>query len=165
VTRIRVVESGFDSDAEADGAADGWPVALAVLGRYLTRHAGSARQGFLLLAPTTLTPETARRALRSPDGLSEWLTVSGGLGAEGEPFRLELAAGGTITGIVLAATPSNVAVTWDEIGGVLELMAFEASDGSRFLGLRASSWVDPLRPLDREKAELQAALDRLSRPA
>lgn len=164
-TRIRVVETGFGSDAEAEGSADGWPAALGVLGHYLERGSGSERNTFLLVAPTDLAPAETRRALRTADGLSEWLTLSGEFRAEGEPFRLELVSGGTITGVVLATTPSNAAVTWHEIDGTLELMGFEAPGGGRFLGLRASSWGDPPRPLDRERAELQAALDRLTTPA
>jgi len=70
-------------------------------------------------------------------------------------------SGQTMTGKVLAVTPSEVALTWDEIGGVVELKAFLLGPRTRAVSVRGCGWdLSCDRAAEIEKA-MAAAVDRL----
>lgn len=164
-TTIRVVQSGFEpapeGDDDAEAARSGWALATAVLGEYVENHWNEKRNGLLAMRPTRLSTDDLRHLLRSESGLSRWLTRSGSVGKEGDPVRLRLRRGGELTGRVLRRTRDEAAITWEEIGGVLELKGFPGA-GGRVAALRVTCWGDPPASLERERESLSGAMDRLT---
>jgi uncharacterized protein YndB with AHSA1/START domain len=163
VTTMRLVESGFREGAEwneeYEGVSSGWTMALALLKNYAENYFGQARASWLLLRPAAYTKEQVVPLQRTEAGLARWLTRSGSLGATGEPFRLVLQSGETLSGRVLAVTKSETCVSWDEVGGALEFKAF-AMGPQKMVGLRASAWAGGAARLEAAKPAMEAALDR-----
>lgn len=177
-TLVDLVHSGFGDDApwgdEFEGIDSGWTMALAVLRHYLEHHYGRPRhQAFAMRPVSTGAPAPAPSdasagapsfdaLFRSAEGLGRWLTRAGAVGEVGEAVALELREGGPLHGQVLAWTGREVALSWAEQEGTLELKSFPFGRMGLMIALRASSWS--ASPPDRAAMErwMQAALDRLA---
>jgi len=165
-TVIRLVNSGFAEGAEWDeeyqGVVSGWKMCLGVLKHYLERHFGEERAQFLAMRPAQFSYEQLAPYYRDARLLAEWLGTSGGIGEVGDAVALKLHDGESLTGRVLARTGWEVAVSWEEVNGTLELKGFSMGPGKRTLGLRGFGWgMDPERAKAVEP-RLAAALDRLA---
>jgi uncharacterized protein YndB with AHSA1/START domain len=165
-TVLRLVHSGFSeegsgsSEEELEGIDSGWKLALAILVRYLENHFGRERETHFVMQPARFSYAELDELFRSEAGLARWLTRSGSIGDDGEPYELRLRDGSRAAGEVLAWTGREAALSWEEIAGTLELKAFGASADSRMLALRLMSWSgDPL-PFD--ESLLRASLERLA---
>jgi uncharacterized protein YndB with AHSA1/START domain len=167
-TLIQLVNSGFREDAawdeEYEGVASGWRMSLAILKYYLENHFGRAKTALLIMRPASFTYEQLHTYFVDASKLSLWLTRSGAIGKVGDACRLELRDGGTsmetLTGCVLADTGREVTLSWQEIGGTLELKGF-AMGPQRVVGVRCISWN--LNPEEHKHFEgyLSAAVERL----
>jgi len=166
-TVIRLIHSGFGDDAdwgeEYEGIDSGWKLALALLKHYLEHHFGRPRTGFLAMRPTALSYEGVQPLFRSAEGLGRWLVDSGSLEGltSGDPFRLTLSDGGRISGRVLADSGREIALSWDEIDGALELKIFPAGPQGRMVALRGSSWGLAESEMQEIAAKMEQALGRL----
>lgn len=164
-TVIHLTHSEPGGHGEADVAAidSGWQLALALLGHYLEQHFGRPRTSFLVMRPTALSPETVQPYFRSPEGLACWLTRAGSLAARapGEKVALDLLSGGTLSGHLLADSGRELALSWEEIGGVLELKVFPAGPGEWILALRGSSWSLDEARMQTVAGRMEEALERL----
>lgn len=164
-TVIRLVHSGFRDDAEWDdeyeGVRSGWQIALGILRRYLDQHFGEPKRALLAMRPAAFEFDQLGPLFRDAGGLAKWLTSAGTIGAVGSDVALALRDGGTITGEVLADTGREVAVTWDEIRGILELKAFTYPQGSKTVALRATTWSLPDDLAAQTEEVLERALSRL----
>jgi uncharacterized protein YndB with AHSA1/START domain len=168
-THVRLVNSGFREDAawndEYEGVVSGWKMSLAILKYYLENHFGCAKTALLLMRPASSTYEQLHTYFVDASKLASWLTKSGTIGKVGDACRLELRDGGTfiatLTGRVLADTGREVTVSWEEIGGTLELKGFTMGP-QRMAGVRCISWK--LNPEERTRLEtqLKAAVERLA---
>lgn len=165
-TELEVVQSGFPEGSGPDDpmvqAVDsGWTLGLAILGHYVERHFGRDCRRFFL--GRTVGGDGARipRHFRDEEALATWLTRSGGLGATGQAFRLELHNGETVTGRVLARSNSEVALSWNELGAALELKRFPGPAGA-VAAVRLSSWTASEAEVEAARRILAAALDRLA---
>lgn len=142
-TRLRFINSGFGEGAEWDeeyeGIDSGWQMALTLLREYAERHFGSPRRSVLAMQAGQFEYPDLLPLFRTAEGLAAWLTTAGEIGAVDTPVALQLRGGETLTGRVLTHTPWETALSWDEIGGVLELKAF-ACGGPRAICLRATGW-------------------------
>jgi uncharacterized protein YndB with AHSA1/START domain len=159
-TVLRLVHSGFGEDAgeEYEGIESGWTVALQWLQQYVERHFGEPRRLFLALRPVTHDPAAARALFRE-EGLRRWLTTSGRLGDGLAALRLQ--EGGTLTGSVLASTPFDVSVTWEEVNGVVAFKTFPTGPGRRAVAIDGCGWglsADRAAALEQS---LGRAVDRL----
>ena len=83
------------------------------------------------------------------------------MGIVGERCELQLRDAGKLTGRVLASTSREVTVSWDEIGGVLELKAFSMGP-QRVVCLRGFSWLLKAEEMAEIEQKLQRALERLA---
>ena len=159
-THIRLVNSGFSEDADFDdqfsGIDSGWRMALGVLTEYLERHFGEQRRAALVIRPASYEPGELHGLFVEAQGLARWLGSGGPIGAAGAPVELDLVDGGRLTGRVLANTGTEVAVSWEEIGGILELKAF-TMDAGPMVGLRSWGWGMG----EGDTAALEARLDRM----
>ena len=167
-TVVRLVNSGFREDAawndEYEGVVSGWKMSLAILKHYLENHFGKEKAGFLIMRPASFAYEGLHTYLTDPARLALWLTKSGAIGKVGDPCRLELRDGGpapTVTGRVLADTGREVTVSWDEIGGTLELKGFPAGP-QRMVGVRCMSWRSGPEDMAKLKEQLSPAIERLA---
>ncbi len=168
-TRLRLVHSGFDEDAgwdgEYEGARSGWTNALAHLKVYLEEHPGQDKATFDAFQPASYALEELFELTRTPEGLATWLgEAQGPIEAVGDPVRIDLEHGGSLTGHVVSMTGWETAVTWEELDGVLTFQAFpgegDIEQGQRMIGLRVTSWGHADRLGVQGKA-LEAALARL----
>jgi hypothetical protein len=67
-----------------------------------------------------------------------------------------------MTGRVLAITAREVAVSWNEVGGVFEFKAFSTGGGNRMVGGRCVAWNLPPGRAGEIKAGMEKAFDRLT---
>jgi hypothetical protein len=170
-TVVRLVNSGFREGAqwneEYEGVDSGWRMSLSILKEYLEHYFGQAKKTEMVLRPAVFEYSRIRDYFAAAPKLAQWLTAagqgspSGGIGKVGDTCRLALREGGAVTGRVLQITKSEVALSWDEIGGTLELKAFSMGP-QRMLGLRMTSWKLDADQLKRAAAQLEPAVARLA---
>jgi uncharacterized protein YndB with AHSA1/START domain len=166
VTVLRLVHSGFDSadpDSEiVQGIDSGWSMALAVMRHYIERYFGRDKASI----PVFRSARFDYRALlagryQNAAGLGTWLTDGSAGIPDSGPVALTLRSGRGVSGSVLVRTDHEVAISWEEVEGVLELKAFGAGPEARVLGLRALSWSEAPEVLDALGVELTEAVERL----
>jgi uncharacterized protein YndB with AHSA1/START domain len=164
-TLVRLIESGFREDAkwdeEYEGTASGWQMALAILRHYLENYFGHAKQQFLVIRPTAFDYTQLRPYFLDASKLSEWLTTAGSIGNVGDACHLALRDAGKLTGLVLAVTKWEVTLSWEEIGGTLELKGFSMGP-QRVLGVRCFSWTKTEGEMKQLERQLGAAVERLA---
>lgn len=170
-TVVRLVNSGFREgaqwDDEYEGVNSGWKMALSLLKEYLERHFGRTKRTEMVFRPAAFELVKVRQYFLLAPKMAEWLTKvgsgsgSGGIEKVGDAFRFELRDGGTLSGRVLEITDSEVALSWEEIGGTLELKAF-AMGPQRMLGVRIMSWKLDAEGLKKVAAQLEPAVGRLA---
>ena len=169
-TVLHLLHSGLAGeswDHEAEGVDSGWKLALAVLRLYVEDYFGRDRANLFAMRPAAFAYDELQPFFRSERGLSRWLTAAGSVDgkSEGEAVQLDLAplgASRTLTGRLLADSGRELALSWPEIDGVLELKAFDLGNQGRALCLRACGWgmaADEARAIE---AELGGALERLA---
>jgi uncharacterized protein YndB with AHSA1/START domain len=165
MTVLRLIESGFQEGAEwneeYEGTASGWQMALAILKYYLENYFGQKKTTLLVMRPTSFAYEQLLPYFLDPSKLSRWLVKSGSIGKTGERVQLDLGDAGKLTGRVLTITKREVALSWEEIGGTLELKGFSMGP-QRVVGLRCFTWK--LAPGETKQLETQlgAAVERLA---
>ncbi len=163
-TVVRLVHSGFsesaDWDEEYEGIVSGWHLALRVLKHYLENHFGRPRTNLIVMQPAAYEYAALRPWFRDEDKLSRWLCRSGRIGREGDRCRLALHDGSVLTGSVLASTPREALVSWEEMKAVLALKAFNLGP-QRMLCLQMCSWDPPEGRVIEVQRWLQESVERL----
>ncbi len=143
-TAVELINSGFsvgpEDDEEFEGVLSGWRMALAIMKLYVENHYGRQRRTFFAMQPAPFEYERIRHYFHAPDGLARWLASSGAIGQEGDRYSLVLRDGTRMSGLVLAVTTREVAVSWEEADGVVELKAFRLGPRLRAVSLRGSVW-------------------------
>lgn len=143
---LRLVQSGFGEGPEWDdqfeGMLSGWMIALGILKLFVERYRSRPRHEVLVLRDADYDTSALLDLQRTEQGLARWLSRSGAPGEVGEPVRLVLGNGSTLTGTVLRTTACETLWSWDEIEGVVELKAFRGSEWGSKVGVRISSWLD-----------------------
>lgn len=164
-TVIRLVNSGFRDDAqwkeEYEGVVSGWQMSLAILRHYLENHFGRKKSSLLITRPASFAYEQLRLYFLETAKLSRWLTQSGGIGKVGDAVQLDLREAGKLTGRVLAVTKWEAAISWEEIGGTLELKGFKMGP-QRAVGLRCLSWRRSADEMKNVESQLSKAVERLA---
>lgn len=165
-TVVRLIHSGFSEDADFDeeyrGTDSGWLMALTLLKHYLEHYLGRARHQLMVMRRAVFEYDDIRLWHHEEEKLERWLTSEGRIPALGERFQLRLKDGSTITGQVLADAGHEVAVSWEEMQGVLELKAWGSKAHGRNLGLRFSSWRSPVEQKLAVQGLLGDALETLA---
>jgi uncharacterized protein YndB with AHSA1/START domain len=165
VTAVRVIQSGFREGAEWDdeyqGVNSGWKIALGILKFYLENHFARGKTMTLVFRPAKFAYEQVLRYFLESAKLAQWLTVSGAIGRAGEKCELQLRNTGRLTGCVLAITDREVMLSWDEVGGVLELKAFPMGP-QRVVGVRVMSWGLNSEEIPELEKKMSAAVERLA---
>jgi uncharacterized protein YndB with AHSA1/START domain len=165
--RVRVINSGFamgaDNDEEFEGVESGWIMTLSIMKEYLEHHAGRSRHSFFAMQAAPFGYEEVLHYFTRADGLARWLSAGGEIGPAGSAYKLTLHSGESITGRVLAITSREVALSWEEIGGVLEMKAFMLGPRTRALCLRGCGWGFSEEGAARIEMQMSRALDRLVR--
>jgi uncharacterized protein YndB with AHSA1/START domain len=164
-TMVRLINSGFREDAawdeEYEGVNSGWKMALGILKFYLENNFGRAKSALLIIQPAKFAYEQVLRYFLESAKLAQWLTVSGAIGRAGEKCELQLRNTGRLTGCVLAITDREVMLSWDEVGGVLELKAFPMGP-QRVVGVRVMSWGLNSEEIPELEKKMSAAVERLA---
>lgn len=164
-TVVRLINSGFREDAkwneEYEGTDSGWRMALALLKEYLENYFGRSKKMLLIVRPASYNYELLREYFLDPAKLSQWLTTSGKIGKPEESCELVLREGGKLSGRVLEVTKWEVALSWKEISGTLELKGF-AMGPQRVLGVRVMIWNPDSASSAKIKAQMEKAVERLA---
>jgi uncharacterized protein YndB with AHSA1/START domain len=171
-TVVRLVNSGFREDAkwneEYEGVDSGWRMSLALLKHYLEHHFGRAKKSEMIFRPAAFDYARLREYFLEKAKLGQWIAqlpapagAAGGIGRVGDVCRVLLRDGGALTGRVLEITKSEVALSWEEIGGTLELKAFSIGP-QKMLGVRIMSWTLDADPFERLVGGLEPAVGRLA---
>jgi hypothetical protein len=141
--------------------ASGWKIALGILKFYLEKYFAHRKTMTLVFRQAKFGYEQVLKYFLEPAKLAEWLTVSGAIGKPGEKCELQLRDAGKLTGRVLAISDREVMLSWDEVGGVLELKAFPIGP-QRVVGVRVMSWrlnADEMAQLEKK---IIATVERLA---
>jgi len=168
-TVVTLVNSGFldgsQWDEEFEGIVSGWTNGLAILKHYLENYSGRPKTTILVMQPAAIEFSNLLSFYATAEGLDRWLTTSASIrggGAVGEPCALRLPGGDSLTGRVLAKTKWEMAFSWEEVDGVLELKGFRFSGLGPVVAARVVSWnLTPERAAQIERM-LQEALARLA---
>ena len=165
-TRLELVNSGFKESAdwndEYEGIVSGWRMSLAILKHYLENHFGQPKSQFMVLRPAQFEYEQLKPYFLREDFLAKWLTRSGGIGAQGERYTLVLRDSSKMSGRVLAVTPREVTLSWEEMRAAFEMKAFAFGPGKRMVGVRGLCWgMEPARAQQLEN-EMTPAVERLA---
>jgi uncharacterized protein YndB with AHSA1/START domain len=164
-TSVRLLNSGFseasDFDDELRSVESGWLMTLGILKYYVEEHFGEKRTMFFAVREARYDYDELFSYYRDRDKLSKWLTVEGEIHREGAPVHLVLRDGRQVTGRVLVLTPREIALSWDEIKGGLELKAFSLAPDKRAVCIRGWGWGwsgDEAQVLEQS---MESALERL----
>jgi len=164
-TLISVINSGFsvgtENDEEFEGVRSGWKMALSILKEYLEHHDDEAKTIFFAMQPAAFEYSEIQPYFREPAGLAAWLTRSGGIGEEGERYEVVLRDGALMSGRVLCSTGREVALSWDELHGVIELKAFSLGPRTRAVCVRGLGWELGEEAAQLIETSMAAAIDRL----
>jgi uncharacterized protein YndB with AHSA1/START domain len=164
-TVVRLIQSGFREDAkwdeEYEGTFSGWQMSLAILKRYLENYFGRSKRTILVMRPASFNYEQLLPYFLEAPKLSQWLVKRGSIGSAGETIQLDLGDAGKLTGRVLTITKWEVALSWEEIGGTLELKGFSMGP-QRVVSLRCMSWKLEPGETKRLEGQLSAAVERLA---
>ena len=110
-TTLRIVHSGFESDArfdqEYDGISSGWPIELQSLRLYLEKHRGKTRQLTWSRATLDVDVDSAWQTLAADDALG-CASIDAGLEA-GAPFAFASGEGDRFEGRVVKSGASEFA--------------------------------------------------------
>lgn len=167
-TVLHLTHSGFGADAgwddEYEGVDSGWKLALAVLRLYLERYFGRDRAGFYVERPAAFEHAALQPLYRTEAGLARWFTTAGSLEGRtvGDPVRLELRGGRTLSGRLIADSGRELALSWDEIDGFLELKAIDMGAQRRSLCLRGGGWGMEAAEAAALELEMEQAMERLA---
>jgi uncharacterized protein YndB with AHSA1/START domain len=165
-TLVTLVNSGFldgaEWDEEFEGIVSGWTNALAVLKHYLENYRGRPKTSLLVMRPAVYEYNRLLPYYATPEGLDRWLTTSASIGSLGEPCALDLPGGGSLTGRMISKTRWEVALSWEELDGVLELKGFRFAGAGKVVGARVLSWNMPQGEAPEIERRLGTALERLS---
>ncbi len=157
VVSLRESSPAGKISAEDSGVESGWEMALAVLKLYVEKYYGRERRSFFAMLPAKFTYDKLLPFYTDPGKMALWLTKPGTtakLGGVGEAFEMTLDNGWYMTGQVMAVTRHEVALSWDQIDGFLELKSFPTSPENKVLCLRGSGYgID-----DDKAAEVEAFL-------
>ncbi len=163
---VSLTHEGLRSEDEEDGMVSAWSTALGVLDHGIQCHPDQPRHVKWFLQPANTSASFAHVYFTDPAALSQWLTRSGSVPAEGESCALKFAWGESLTGQVLANTPErDVAFTWKEQGEsclVLRTFPSPRAPDERLLAISWSQYGSPNFP-ESSAQGLQACLDRLCR--
>jgi len=164
-TLIRLINSGFKEgaqwDEEYEGVNSGWRMSLAILKHYLENYFGRSKQTLLVMEPAAFQYDQLLSNFLDSSKLARWLTKSGTIGIVGDPCNLALRDGDKLTGRVLAVTSREVTLSWNEIGGTLELKGFSMGP-QRVVGVRRTSWKLDREAAARLKPSLEKAVARFA---
>lgn len=161
---LELTHTGLDDDDDVEGFRSSWRIALAILRQSLEEHPRSPRRVRWAARPAHTSAELAHLCFTAPAALDQWLG-RGVMGAEGEPYRLTLPSGATMTGTVLSRTPGrDVALSWAEQNDsvlVLRTLPSPRATRERVIALCWSKWgaTDPGEHA--AEGELRRAIERL----
>ncbi|MGB0035916.1 MAG: SRPBCC domain-containing protein [Candidatus Acidiferrales bacterium] len=164
-TVVRLINSGFREDAkwseEYEGVDSGWRMSLAILKYYLENFFGKRRTMSLIMRPASFEYHQLRDYFLDAGKLSQWLVSGGSIGKVGDACQLVLRDGRKLTGRVLEITKWEVALSWEEIRGTLELKGFSMGP-QRVVGIRMMSWKLDAAGTKVMEGPLGAAVERLA---
>jgi uncharacterized protein YndB with AHSA1/START domain len=165
-TRVTLVNSGFldgaEWDEEYEGIVSGWTNALAALKLYLESYRGRPKTSILAMKPAEYAYDRLLPYYATAEGLGRWLATSASIGGVGELCALRFSDGRSLTGRVLAKTRWEVALSWEEVHGMLELKGFRFPGAGKVVAARVLSWDLPPAEAAALERDLEAALGRLA---
>ncbi len=143
-TIVSISESGPEnhkSDPMESGVDSGWDMALGVMKLYVEKYFGKNRGTFFAMLPAQFEYSQLRPLYTTAEGLQKWLTIGGEPPVKpGQKYCFQLNENETMSGEVLALTHHEMALSWEEISGYIELKSFPTGGENKGLCLRGSTY-------------------------
>lgn len=149
-TRLCLVHSGFAAgpgDPTYDGTDSGWTIALALLRYWMENHFGRPKGELMVLRKVPGSCARVGPLFDTEQGRARWLAAPAGASLEGE---------------TLAQAGPELARTWQDGGGTIELKAFAWNADECHVGVRVVSWVAAQEALSAMLPDFEAAVERLA---
>lgn len=164
-TIVTLSESGPEnhkSDPKESGVDSGWDMALSILKNYIENHFTKDRTTFFAMLPAQFEFEKLRELFSTAEGLQKWLTLeSDPPGKVGDSYRFVLDGGLVMTGRVLAITHHEMALSWDDIDGYVEIKSFPTRGDNKGLCLRGATYSPDKNSVEEIEAQIKDALVKL----
>lgn len=143
-TIVTLSESGPENhktDPKESGVDSGWDMSLGILKNYIESQFGKDRENFFAMLPAQFEFSTIHKLFTTVEGYNQWVSL------ESEPpqkrddkVKLRFDGGQALTGKVLALTHHEMALSWEEIDGFLELKSFPTGGENKGLCLRGATY-------------------------
>ena len=102
------------------------------------------------------------RLCTTEEGLNEWLKLDSAPPQKiGDPYKFIFDSGRTASGHVLALTHHEMALSWDEIEGYLEIKSFPTGGENKGLCLRGATYSPSSHSADDLETEVKDSLVKL----
>jgi uncharacterized protein YndB with AHSA1/START domain len=164
-TIVTLSESGPEnhkSDPKESGVESGWEMALGLLKYYIETQFGKDRETFFAMLPAVFELEKLHHLFTTTEGLQQWLTVESAPPEKpGDLVKFRFDGGQTISGRVLAITHHELALSWDEIDGYLELKSFPTQGENKGLCLRGATYSPQTHSTENLEGIVKDALVKL----
>jgi len=144
-TIVTLSESGPENhktDPNQSGVESGWQMALGLLKFYVEKHFAQERATFFAMLPAQFEFPALHQLYTTTEGLSKWITLKSDPPTKiGDPISLELDDGTPMNGKILALTHHEMAWSWDEVDGYMELKSFPTGGENKGLCLRGGTYA------------------------
>lgn len=164
-TIVTVSESGPEnhkSDPKESGVDSGWQMSLGILKHYIEHYFAHDRQTFFAMLPAQFDFSTLKALFSTKEGLDRWLTLlSDPPEKMGDPYHFKFDSGAELTGEVLAITHHELALSWKEIDGYLELKSFPTGQNNKGLCLRGGTYAPARHNVNDIEVEIKDTLVKL----
>ena len=160
VLELREADPAFSQKSDDSGSESAWQMSLAVFKLYVERYFGQSRSTFFAVSKASFTIPALMGAYATAKGLEQWLAESVEVWPDvhptdpnkrfdptafaealtGKPYRMRLEGGMIISGHIMTVTKQEVALSWDEINGFIELKCFSMGPGNQAVCLRGSGY-------------------------
>jgi uncharacterized protein YndB with AHSA1/START domain len=139
-TTVRLVHSGFSTDAQWDGEYDshdrGWSVFMRNLRHALERHPNASCIQTIFMHKTTLSKMEAWNLLLGPHGLDSAGLLAGSQPHDGDAYRITMPDGTVLEGKVEIFAPArDLALTLANFDDALFRLSFEGSADTFVFGV------------------------------
>ncbi len=147
-----------DEKMESESA---WDCNLAVLKLYVEKYFGRPRSTFFALLAAPFGYEQIKPHFTEADKIEQWLGTDVTFGEQGQPYKLTLDDGQTMSGTVLCLTTHEAVLSWDQLDGYLELKAIPVEPGKKAICLRGGGYGLSAEKAQEVEKMLESACIRL----
>lgn len=137
---VELQHRGLDDDDDLIGFESSWLTALALLGLSATRHPRAPRSVNWFFAPVPISADLLHCYFTESTALATWLGNTSSDLSAGNPYRMEVFGGQSISGDVLYSKRDVCLHVSDWNDGALAMRSLPGPDNGRIAALGISTW-------------------------